>query len=222
MLTSSNPSSLPPQLDMVPPEQRIKQCSTWLFSVIGALLLIFGLYLVSGEISPSRIELQMGWPPALAGILLLAYDVRRRSSLITLVAAGGSIGVYRRGRLSRTAGIHEFIHRDSRFSPRALFNNPLSLKLVLLSILAGAGAAFGAVVFLSEAAFGHFYSLDASSLRERIFALLSAVAMLAFIVNLVMAGFYRVEVTFTPAEPPAEGFELLFPRDVTRVFRNQV
>jgi hypothetical protein len=222
MPTTSLTSGLPLQLDTVPADLRIAQRFTWLFSIIGALLLLFGLYLVSGEVSPSKIEWQIGGPSALVGILLLAYDLRRRTTRVTLVAMGNQAGVYRRGVLEQTAGIDQFTNRGSRFNFKSLIASHAAVRLAVLSIIIGAGAAFGVVVFLSFAVFGHFYSQDALSLRERVFALLSAFPLLAFIVNLVMAGFYRVEVAFSPVEQSAEGFELLFSRSAARVFKNRI
>jgi hypothetical protein len=208
--------TLPLELAAVPADRRISQCFTWLFVIVGALLLLFGAYLASGEPSPSRIEWQIGAPCALAGLLLLAYDLRRRATRVSLVLDGDDVGVYRGGQWERTGAISEFVNRGSRFSVRAMLRNTAALQLAVLSTVVALGAVLAAFVFASLAVFGHFGPETADSLKERVFALLTVLPLLALVVNLVLAGFYRVEVVLSPAAGRADGFALLFRRSAAR------
>jgi hypothetical protein len=217
MLTSSPRAGFPQDLQEIPPERRISQCFTWNFVNAGAILLIFAAYVLLKD-ARSEVDWTMGWPALAGGSVLLAYDRLRRRQRRTLVVSGLQVVVYRGAHFEGTGNIDEFVFQGPQFSLRQLLTNHFAMQLAATFVVLGLVAVLAAFEFGSIALFGHSILGDAYSDRDRLFASLACIPSLGYIVNLVLAAYFRVEVAYRLAAA-SDGFELLIGRSAARPFR---
>lgn len=112
--TSTSQDDFPAELNQVPLSDRVPEAFGWLPFLIGGTLLCLAVFLLTAT-SPPGTGSDTGFygiiaGTAVAGILLLYYEFRRRPNRTVLVPRNDAIGIYRKRRFAGVISPDEVIH----------------------------------------------------------------------------------------------------------------
>src|SRR5712691_2098299 len=172
----------PDDLRQVSAGRRIVQRFGWVPWIAGLTLVTWGAALLLGNSAATILEWEVGGIPAAVGVLLFAYEVRRRKQRLSLVAFGDQIGIYRGRNLTAVANRSDVICRGGEFTLRKLWDNFSAMKLAIYSIALGAVAGMGIWIFFSISVLGRLAPGAVYTARERALAGLMLVPCAGYII----------------------------------------